>query len=229
MKRHLKILAVLLVTTLMINLFPVQSLATLITDSPVIDPPYVNDTVKPEGKIIGEVVEKRDKNIKQFKKDDSTFEADIFPFAVHYPKDGKWQDIDNTLVDGQDEENNQVLENKDNEYKVKIAKNSSSSKLARIQKDGYEVSWILEGAQSVVSQVKPLDQTLLNGLSENDKKRTLRKISSEVNFIDIFSNIDLQYLVNPEELKENIIIKEKVDNPSFKRCFDNGLFKSGYN
>lgn len=119
------------------------------------------------------------------------------------------------MVDGKDEENNDTLENKDNSYKVEIAKNTSSSKLVQVQKDGYEVSWNLEGAQKTHSAVKPKDQTALNALSDNEKKRTLPKLSSTIDFIDIYPNIDLQYEVNPRDIKENIILKEIVDNPLF--------------
>lgn len=119
------------------------------------------------------------------------------------------------MVNGKDEENNDTLDNKENSYKVKIAKNTSSSKLVQIQKDGYEVAWNLEGAQKVHSQVKAKDQTALNALSDNDKKRTLPNLSSTIDFMNIYPNIDLQYEVNPQDIKENIIIKEKVDNPLF--------------
>lgn len=200
---------------MLFTLLPAQALAAG-TSKPSIDPAPANQTQKSEkaeGKIIEEITDKRDINIKHFRKDDLTFEADVFPFAVHYQKDGKWQDIDNTLVDGKDEENNDILENKDNAYKVKIAKNTSSSKLVQIQKDGYEVSWNLEGTQNILSQVKPKDQTALNVLSDNDKKRTLPNLSSTIDFMNIYPNIDLQYEVNPQDIKENIIIKEKMDNP----------------
>lgn len=122
---------------MLFTLLPIQALA-IGTSEPALDSVPINRTQKAEGKIIGEITEKRDINIKHFKKDDLTFEANVFPFAVHYQKDGQWQDIDNTMVDGKDEENNDTLENKDNSYKVEIAKNTSSSKLVQVQKDGYE-------------------------------------------------------------------------------------------
>lgn len=146
MKKYFKGISITLISAMLFALLPIQALAAG-TSEPSIDSVPINQTQKAEGKIIGEITDKRDINIKHFKKDDLTFEADVFPFAVHYQKDGKWQDIDNTMVDGKDEENNDTLENKDNSYKVKMAKDASSSKLVQIQKDGFEVSWNLEGAQ----------------------------------------------------------------------------------
>ena len=214
MKSYFKSISITLISALLFTFLPVQVLATGSVE-PSMDSIPVNQTKKAEGKIIGELTDKRAINIKHFKKDDLTFEAAVFPLAVHYKKDGTWQDIDNTMVDGKNEENNDILENKDNSYKVKIAKNTNSSKLVQIQKDGYEVSWNLEGTQNVLSQVKPKDQTALKALSENDQKRTLPNLSSTIDFLNIFPNIDLQYEVNPQDIKENIILKENVDNPLF--------------
>ncbi|MFL0197564.1 hypothetical protein ACJDU8_18635 [Clostridium sp. WILCCON 0269] len=50
-----------------------------------------------ETKIVGEVTEKREKNVKHFLKEDSTFEAAIYSEPVHYLSNGKWQDIDNSI------------------------------------------------------------------------------------------------------------------------------------
>jgi len=43
----------------------------------------------------------------------------------------------------------------------------------------------------------------------------LPNLSSTIDFLNIYPNIDLQYEVNPQDIKENIILKEKVDNPLF--------------
>lgn len=83
---------------------------------------------KKEAKIIGEDVSKRKKNIKHFLKDDMTFEAVIYPFAVHYEDNGEWKDIDNTLFETVDEDKNEVLKNKSNDFQVKVSKKVNSKK-----------------------------------------------------------------------------------------------------
>lgn len=44
-----------------------------------------------EANIIGELTDKREKNVKHFLKDDMTYEAAVYPSAVHYFDDGKWR------------------------------------------------------------------------------------------------------------------------------------------
>jgi len=110
---------------------------------------------KKEPKILKEIVEKRESNIKHFLRDDLSYEAVVFNQPIHYLENGTWQDIDNSLVDAtscedvnsnlnQDSENQfgsgteeegikDVLENKANDFKIKIAKNTMSSKLVSVK------------------------------------------------------------------------------------------------
>jgi hypothetical protein len=118
---------------------PRKVLATELTKA---DAPDVK-AEKPE--IIGEVIEKRDKNVKYFLNEDMSYTAVICPSAVHYLEDGKLTDINNSLSDGVDESNAPVLENRKNSCKVKIAKSSNTSKLVTIRKDQYEIAWSLDG------------------------------------------------------------------------------------
>lgn len=69
-------------------------------------------------KILQEEVSKREKSVKVFPKEDKSYEAVVYPFAAHYKENGAWKDIDNNLIYGKDDENNDVLENKNNSYKV---------------------------------------------------------------------------------------------------------------
>jgi RHS repeat-associated protein len=168
---------------------------------------------KKEGKIIGEVTEKRDRNTKHFIKDDYTYEADVYPYAVHYIKDGKWEDIDNNLVEAIDDENAPILQNKVNDFAVKFAKKSDSKKLVRIQKDKYEISWGMDNATAIDITVNQ-DNTD-SSLTGNEKQRSLKNIISSVEYLEIQDNVDLQYKLLGDIVKENIIIKDKVDNTKF--------------
>lgn len=83
-------------------MLPTPSLAQEITKaisiSDIIDTPPIEESNKPEPEIVEEITAKREKNIKYFLKEDMTQEADIYPAAVHYLSNGKWKDIDNTLL-----------------------------------------------------------------------------------------------------------------------------------
>lgn len=198
-----------------------------------------NIKIKGKGKIIGEIEEKRERNVKHFLKDNLTFEAAIYNEPVHYYSNGKWKDIDNSLKDSKDEEDNDVLENKENEIKVKIAKNSMAKKLITIKKDNYEIAWGIENVKDKDVKVKDKSQynPLLRGwkgnkngnkhsknrknknssrdLDENAEKMSLPNISSIVEFNDVYTNVDLQYEIKSETVKEKIIIKDRIDNAGF--------------
>jgi hypothetical protein len=119
-------------------------------------------------KIVGEVLEKREKNVKHFLNEDMSYTAAVYPTAVHYLENGKLVDIDNRLTEGVDETSVPVLENKKNAYKVKIAKNSNASKLVSIKKDQYEISWNLAGGDKTKAVV-----VLPEGTLPKDKKISL--------------------------------------------------------
>lgn len=138
MNKKMRAISIILLFILCFTMLPTQSLAQeiikSINQSNTIDTPPIEEANKPEPKIVEEVTDKRQKNVKHFLREDMTQEADVYPTAVHYLSNGRWKDIDNTLVDEKDEDNNDVIGNKDNSYKIKIAKNTSSNKLVRIKK-----------------------------------------------------------------------------------------------
>ncbi|MBU3114613.1 DNRLRE domain-containing protein [Clostridium lacusfryxellense] len=188
------------------------------------------------GKIVKEIIEKRAKNTKQFLKDDGTYEAVLYSSPVHYLDKGLWKDIDNSLSEVSDGINvsKKVLSTKENDYKVKIDKNADSKKLVSIVKGKYEVEWNVDKANGSDVKINPLDQNTVNTqiekeinikidsekdniknkavaksiLIENEKKKTLDNIASQVTFNNIFTNIDLQYIINSDKVKENIIINK---------------------
>ncbi|MDO6355966.1 DNRLRE domain-containing protein [Caloramator sp. CAR-1] len=206
----------ILIFTLILSFINIKVFADIFNSSfAVEDAPKVKEIPKKEAKIIKEVEEKREKNIKHFLKDDFTYEAAIYPTAVHYLKDGKWKDIDNSLIQAKDEDNLDILENKENSYKIKIAKNTNSEKLVRIQKDNYEISWNIESPLKSTALIENIDSNYINSLSNNEKFKFLPNVKSTVSFKEVLPNVDLKYDILPEELKESIILSKKVENPIF--------------
>jgi len=194
----------------------------------------IEDNKEPE--IVKELVEKREENIKHFELADGTFQSVTYENPVHYEEDGVMREIDNRLhesIDKDNGENDEVYENTENSFKVKISKNVKSDKLVRIEKDGYKLIWGLndasiDGVDMKVDDFKeptpeyvPMDATNpevkkeLDKLSENDEKAIVPGITSIVNFEGIRKNVDLQYVVDSSKVKENIILKEYVENPEF--------------
>jgi RHS repeat-associated protein len=165
--------------------------------------------------IMEEITEKRGKNVKHFLKSDNTYEAAIYPTTVHYKENGKWKDIDNSLVEVEDSKKNKLLENKANSYKIQLGKNTNSSKLVKIKKGSYEVSWNLVGAQKSTAEIRVDDSSILEKLSHNEHKKLVKNAKSIVDYKEVFPNVDLSYEVLGESIKENIIVKAPVENPIF--------------
>ncbi len=221
-KSFIRYVSLILSLAILFTSVPLESFANSSGSKEVNSTPAIQElekqnqqTVK-EADIIGEDISKRDISTKHFLKDDMSYEAVIYPMPVHYKKDGKWTDIDNSLVSLKDDQNLEILENKDNEYKIKLAKNTSSKRLVRIQKDKYEISWnIVDAAKSPV-KVNDDTATLLKSLNKNEQKKTLTKLTSTIEYPNVFENVDFQYILYPTGVKENIILQKPVQNPVFK-------------
>lgn len=123
-----KLLIITLLTTMMpINI--IKASAEEATES--VTPETQGDT-----EIIRELEEKRNENTKYFLKNDGTYEAVLYEDPIHYLKDGKWADIDNSL-----EDKGNHYESKENDFVVKIGKNASDKELISVIKDKYRIWW----------------------------------------------------------------------------------------
>jgi len=214
MRKFLKLVSVILIISLIASVFPAQLMAQQTPGNPADS--ITQGTAKKEAQIVGEVLEKRGRNVKQFLKDDLSMEAAIYPETVHYIDDsGKWKDIDNTLVEAVDETNAPVLKNKDNGYSVSIAKNANAKKLVKIEKDGYSIAWGVDNLKSSKVQVIPTDTGSMDSLSENKKRTAVMKTNSAVKFPEVFSGIDLEYEIKPESVKEFVVLNRHTDNNEF--------------
>ncbi|WP_035381738.1 DNRLRE domain-containing protein, partial [Fervidicella metallireducens] len=216
MKKYNRILASFLLITFLFTLVDYKVFAKEDKNSTEVTSQLqqTNEIQNKESKIVGEVIEKRERNVKHFLKDDMTYVACSYPTAVHYKENGQWKDIDNTLIDNKDENGNEIIENKDNDIKFKIAKNLKSNKLVSIKKDKYEISWNIENTQQSKAKVITLDDPS-ETISADEKFTKLSKLNSSVIFENAFEDIDIKYDIQSEDIKENIILNKKIDNPEF--------------
>ena len=97
------------------------------------------ETVKAPETLVGEVTAKREVNVKTFLTSDFRYQAYIYPNAVHYQNNGKFNDIDNRLVDSKDDVS--LLENTANAFKVKFAKNTNANKIVSFSDGSLGYSW----------------------------------------------------------------------------------------
>ena len=217
-----KVISILLVAAMLAFVFPMQIFATEnIGEKTDTDIEEKMETANyAESNIVGEVESKREINIKHFLKEDGSYEAVTYPCAVHYEYNGEWKDIDNTLIEGKDDKDNPVYENKDNNIKLKVSKNTNSDKLVRMTKDKYEVSWNLCDIEKTEGNIKIKDEKAKELLSENEKQKTLDKLTSTLIYEEVYENVDLNLIFFSEGIKDNIVIKDKIDSYIFKYEFE---------
>lgn len=162
---------------------------------------------------------KREEDVKHFQMSDGTVQAAQYPIPVHFEKDGKWTDYDNTLeeVDADEEENdgkllkNRDLTNKTADYNVRLSKKTNGHKFVRIEKDGYKISWYYENAEK--STAKYAEN------KEDNDPTTLEKLTSVVHYDDVFKNTDFEYILNSKGVKENILLQKSNAPTEFKAVY----------
>lgn len=130
---------------------------------------------------------------KHFLQENGEIIAMVYNDNIHFKKNGKYEEIDNTII-----KNNEYYTNTSNEYKVYFKENSSNE-LMKIEEDNHYLE--------------------INLLDSNDvpiKKE--EKINDSVKYENILNGVDLEYKVLPTKVKENIIINTKesiLDKLSF--------------
>ena len=166
-----------------------------------------SETVKKDVVVLEEDEALRDENIKHFKLSDGTTKAVVYSQAVHYKDaDGKWVDIDNALTLNGSEYSSS------NKQSIKFANKSGSNGLVSINDGDYKfdftplntnkVSVVIENPQSNNSR-KFEDMSVLNNLV------------SKAIYADIYDGIDIEYILVGNNIKENIIVKEKQNSYTF--------------
>ena len=226
MKLTKKILAGFLTILTLFNICSVSvpvlaaDYTSIVTDSNVTEEEFSNlDEESPEPEIISEITEKREENIKHFMLSDGSFMVAQYNNPVHYQDDsGLWIDIDNTI--NKTEATNEQFElfgteelystNKavDN---VIFAEKSNSNTLVYYEAKEYPISLNYHSAKN--SAIKIVENN--KELTGDDAFLTLPNVTQEVIYENVFSGVDLQYIVSPGELKENIILKNKNAQNSF--------------
>lgn len=137
-----------------------------------------------------ELVEKRKPREKHFLQEDGTIIANLYDEDIHYLKDGKYEEIDNTLIDI-----GNYYVNKRNSYKLYFGKDILNS-LMRIEKEKHYIDFRLNNSQ----------EFLLNIEETNDK------YCKKIKYIDLLKNIDFEYSIQPSKIKEDIILKSSLIN-----------------
>ena len=139
-----------------------------------------------------ELINKRKLNEKRFLKDNGNIEIQLYRNNVHYLRNGKYIEISNELKECKD-----TLENIENDYRIVFNKKTGGIKYS---KESNYIEFIPKNYKDVECI-----------LEENTKE------VSKVLYKNIIDNIDLEYVLSFEGVKENVIIKKysKIDKIQF--------------
>lgn len=153
-----------------------------------------------------EVVELRDESVKHFRLEDGSYVAAQYDAPVHYlDENGEWQDIDNSLSDNGSEYSTANA-------RIKFAKKiTGNENLFTLHDGNYKITMSLDNA------VKKAQGKITNAEDDPENESKLQKmmmlenLTSEIIYEDILTNVDLQYVINSGNIKENLIVKKRQD------------------
>ncbi|MBR5826423.1 MAG: RHS repeat-associated core domain-containing protein [Clostridia bacterium] len=211
------ILTIIMLVTTCSAAFPV--LATDNSDDDFFDELFVPQEENSEAYIVSEAVEKREENAKHFRMSDGSYVVAQYNTPVHYlDENGEWVDIDNTISEAEATTEQTELFGTDELYStangaenVVFAEKSNSNTIVSYEAKDYPISFNYQSAKN--SQINVIEKTETH--SGDEAFLTLQDITQEVIYEDVFTDVDLQYIVSPTGLKENIILKSKSAQNSF--------------
>ncbi len=202
-KFTLRLISIILTFSMILTSLPISVTAETdtLTEEPILDTTETSE-IK-EATIIEEIEEKREPNVKHFLLSDGTYTAAVYDEDVHVlEEDGSYSEIDNSLIDdGSD------LKAKNGKNDIKLSNNTNSSKLVKMNIGGYKLSWNFEDINKTKSaKIKNKETKELTG---DEKHLTITNNKGYAYFENAFDNVDLEYIIGTNSVKENIILKQK--------------------
>ncbi len=144
-----------------------------------------------------EIVDKRGPKEKHFLQENGEFRAEMYDENIHYFNNGKFEEIDNTLILEDDH-----YVNKANENKVLFTA-VPKPELMRIEKDNHFISFSLK------------DYNQFDIVQEE----SMSKLIGKIKYINVLKNVDICYDLVSSRVKESIYIKDRdsdIDKLVFK-------------
>ena len=167
---------------------------------------------------VKEIEELREENVKHFDMGDGTYKAVTYSEPVHRKDaDGKWQDIDNTL---EAEKENGNTSYKTADGRIKFSKNvkNANGKIFELSENGYKIDFSLidndvKGSSASIKNHKgKKTPTVLDSKEEQYAKLQSVDNLTKIKYNDIKEDIDIEYLIYSNNIKENIIVNSRKDS-----------------
>ncbi|MFA5741748.1 MAG: DNRLRE domain-containing protein, partial [Candidatus Izemoplasmatales bacterium] len=150
--------------------------------------------------IKAEVANLRTANTKTFLRMDGTFVVAIYGETIHYEKDGKFYNIDNRLSYS---DLTDSYRNTANTFSIDFPETITDGKSISLTQGEYEIKWRVDNVKNSTIAYDQKSKT-----SEDLKQLT--KIKQTVQYDTIQDGVKLEYLVNGDAVKENIILEKYI-------------------
>jgi len=229
-----KVLSLLLIVALVLQISPVQAFAVGQDESVIEQTETIaaaTEDAAPEATVIGEVEGKREEDVKHFLNSDGSFTAVKYAEPVHYRQtdEAEWVDIDNTLSmhSGSYTPASSPLD-------VSFADNFGDRTVS-VRSQGHELSWSylrpdaeitppdivetqeLTPAEGTETQaLKPIEdaeisikaQKLELAAEKAEPYMMPEAVTDGLVYADVFPNVDIEYILDSVNLKENLVLKK---------------------
>ncbi len=216
------------------------------------------ENAEKEPTVIGELEDQRTLNEKHFLMSDGTILATIFPNNIHYEKEGKLLDVDNTLEEVLDQketlrktddvdtnENSNISEKQETNTKIedvktdiKIFRNKTGNakinftnktdgfNIGSMESDGHKITWGLLGSKTSNVNIKEMKTKANKIKGQKAKDIEINIPQTTVEYGNILDNINIKYSLEPEHVKEDIILNNSnAINNALVFTYDIGTLK----
>ena len=190
-----------------------------------------------EPEMIDEDLSMRKSNAKYYRMSDGSYKAVIFSEPVHYydENEGKYKEVDNNFFEegAADESDFDGYVKRKGDLTVKVAKEIGDSETIAVEKGIHKLSWKFKGTVDLelsgeTAKKHKAGKLKKSNIRTNSKRKKISDIlneytnkkdeENEIIFTDAIQGSDLQCVLRKNELKENIIIKEK--SKDYKYLFE---------
>ena len=169
--------------------------------------------------ILREDTKKAKAHSKEFIKNNRTRKIVISSNAMNEydEKDGKWKTIDNTLVEKEDE-----YESRLGKFKAKIKK-SEKRRGVEVVGDGMMLSWEFLGREKdgEKNEDNEKHEKKKSSLKVTPKKKNFARgnVESNARYENCEDDLDIEYVLQSNNIKENIIIRKKENSYRYRFAF----------
>lgn len=167
-----------------------------------------------------EITDRRTKFTKTFSMSDGTYTAAVYSMPINYKKNGKWKEIDTSLVKSSSKS---YYKTKSTSLSIMAGKSYKSNSLIRLKRSTDSLSWTLTGLNAMSKKAKKKASTTV----ENPRKTSQTDLLNEnqITYKNVRKNITAIYQIYPEKITEILQVNKKTKNRSIQIKLNPGKLK----